>query len=134
MMAACGFWLSTNRLGALLVDDDARPAHTLRVAMNDDERWAILEYFDAVHGLDCSLLLPEHLLKAAASCRLALARGHHRWLAPRPLVQAIRAPADLATRSRITTMIARLAIVPALRGLLRRIDRRVHDFRQLPLL
>jgi hypothetical protein len=133
-MAACGFWLSTNRLVAVVVDDDARPAPTLLVAMNDDERWAMLEYVDAVHGLDCSLVLPEHLLKADPICRLALARGHHLWLALRPLVEAIRDAADLATGSRVATMIASLAIVPAFRGHLRRIDHCVHDFRQLPLL
>jgi hypothetical protein len=133
-MAACGFWLSTHRLMAIVVDDDARPAPTLRVAMNDDERWAMLAYLDAVHGLDCSLLLTEHLLKADSICRLALARGLRLWLAPRPLVEAIRDAAHLNTGSRVAAMIAKLAIVPALRGHLRRIDRSVHDFRQLPLL
>lgn len=94
----------------------------------------MLEYVDAVHGLDCSLVLPKHLLKPDSLCRLALACGHHLWLAPQPLVEAIRDAAGLTTGSRVAAMIARLAILPALRRHLRRIDRSIHDFRQLPLL
>lgn len=133
-MAACGLWLSKYRLVGVVVDDDGRPAPTVLAAVDDEERWALLNYVDAEHGLDCALIVPEDLLKADAICRIALERGHELWAAPRPLVEAIRRAARIATGSRVAAMIARLALVPGLRGQLRRIDRGAHDCRQLPLL
>ena len=133
-MAACGVWRSRNRLVAVVVDDDGRAAPTTLAAIDDDERWALLGYVDAVHGLDCVLVLPEDLLRVDAICRFALDRGHDLWAAPRPLIDAIRCAARLATDARTAAMIARLALVPGLRGQLRRVDRIAHDCRQLPLL
>lgn len=134
-MAACGIWRSTNRLVAVVVDDDGRAAPTILAAVDDEERWALLQYVDAVHGLDCALVLTDDLLKADDDlCRFALERGHPLWAAPRPLVEAIRLAAGLATAARVAAMIARLAIVPGFRGHLRRIDRSTIDRRQLRLL
>lgn len=134
-MAACGVWSSRNRLVAVVVDDDGRAAPTILVAMDDEERWALLQYVDSVHGLDCALVITDELLKADDGiCRFALERGHDLWAAPRPLVEAIRLAAGLATASRVAAMVARLAIVPGFRRHLRRIDRGAFDCRQLPLL
>ncbi|MHB8876633.1 MAG: hypothetical protein ACYC8T_23300 [Myxococcaceae bacterium] len=120
---------------AVVVDDGGRAMPTTLAAMDDEERWALLQYVDAVHGLDCPLVLTDDLFKADDGiCRFALERGHDLWAAPRPLVEAIRLAAGLATTSRIAAMIARLAIVPGFRGHLRRIDRSAIDCRQLPLL
>ena len=134
-MAACGIWLANKRLVAAVVDDDGRAAPTILTAMNDEERWALLEYVDAVHGLDCALVLTDDLLKADDGiCHFALERGHDLWAVPRPLVEAIRLASRRATAPRVAAKIARLPIVPGFRGHLRRIDRGAYDCRQLPLL
>jgi hypothetical protein len=134
-MTACGLWRTTNRLVAIVVDDEGRAAPDALVAMDAEERWRLLERVDATHGLDCALVLTDDLLKADdAICRFALERGHDLWAAPRQLVDAIRLAAGLATAARIAAMIARLAIVPGLRCHLRRIDRQTQERRQLRLL
>ena len=134
-MAACGIWRSRNRLVDVVVDDDGRAAPTILAAMDDEERWALLQYVDAVHGLDCTLVLTDDLLKADDNiCRFALERGRDLWTVPRVLAEAIRRAAGLATAPRVAAMIARLAIVPGFRGHLRRIDRGAYDCRQLSLL
>jgi hypothetical protein len=134
-MAACGIWRSRSRLVAVVVDDDGRAAPTILVAMDDEERWALLQYVDAVHGLDCALVLTDDLFKTDDGiCRFALERGRDLWAAPRGLVEAVRLAAGLATAPRVAAMIARLAIVPGFRSHLRRIDRGAYDCRQLLLL
>jgi len=135
-MAVCGIWSSRNRqLVAVVVEDDGRAAPTVLAAIDDEERWALLEYVDAAHGLDCALVLTDDLLKAHDGiCRIALERGHDLWAVPRALVEAIRLAAGLATSARVAAMIARLAIVPGFRSHLRRIERGAYDCRQLPLL
>lgn len=134
-MAACGIWRSRSRLVAVVVDDDGRAAPTVLVAVDDEQRWAMLQYVDAVHGLDCALVLTDDLLKADDDlCRFALERNQVLWAAPRPLVEAVRLAAGLVTAARVAAMIARLAIVPGFRSHLRRIDRGVYDCRQLSLL
>src|SRR6266496_3263885 len=111
-MAACGVWSAKGRLVAVVVDDDGRAAPTTLAAVDDDERWALLQYVDAVYGLDCALVLPEDLLKADTICHFALERGHDLWVAPRALIDAIRRAARIATDARIAAMIARLTLVP----------------------
>ena len=69
-MAACGIWRSKNHLVAVVVDDDGRAAPTILAAMNDEERWALLQYVDAVHGLDCALVLTDDLLKSGDDIHL----------------------------------------------------------------
>ena len=134
-MTACGIWLSKKRLVAVVVDDDGRTAPGVLGAVDEEERWALLQHVDAVHGLDCAIVLTDDLLKTDDGiCRLALERGHDLWAAPRALVEAIRAAAGLATAPRVAAMIARLVVVPGFRGHLRRVDRSVTDCRQLLLL
>jgi len=133
-MAACGLWRSKHRLVAVVVDDDGRIESTILTATDDEERWALLEYVDSVHGLDCALVIPDDMLKADAICHFALERGCDLWAAPRPLVEAIRRAAHLATDARVAAMLARLPIVPGFRAHLRRIDRGAYDRRQLSLL
>jgi hypothetical protein len=134
-MAACGIWRSRDRLVAVVVDDDGRAAPTILAAMDDEERWALLQHVDAVHGLDCALVLTDDLLKDDDDiCRFAIERGRDLWVAPHALVEAIRHAAGLTTAARVAAMIARLTIVPGLRGHLRRINRHPYDCRQLPLL
>ena len=135
-MTSCGVWLYRKRLVAVVVDDDGRASPALFAATNDDARWDLLASIDAVHGLDCELVLPEDLLKFDSIGRLALKRGASVSIAPQRLVDAIRIAAGFGTGppSRVAAMVARLFIVPALRGHLRRLDQRNDERRQLPLL
>jgi hypothetical protein len=133
-MASCGLWSARRRLVAVVMDDEGRASPAIVVAPNDDARWGLLERLDAVHGLDCQLILPEELAKADSIARLAITRGIVVWVAPQRLVEAIRAAAALATGppARTAAMIGRLPLVPSWRGHLRRLGQQ-HDRRQLPL-
>lgn len=132
-MAACGLWLSGPRVVAVAVDDDGHAAAPL-VAVTDDDRWELLGRLDAEHGLDCELVFPEGMLRRDTICRFALERRHVILAAPNQLVDAIRRAALLDRAPRTAAMIARLALVPALRQHLRRVEHVGCDWRQLPLL
>ena len=132
-MAACGLWPSGPRVVAVAVDDDGRAAAPL-VAVDDDDRWELLGKLDAEHGLDCELVFPESMLRRDIICRFALERRHIAWAAPSVLVEAIRRAAALDRAPRTAAMIARLALIPALRQHLRRVEQLDCDWRQLSLL
>lgn len=132
-MAACGLWPVGHRVIAVVVDDDGRVAAPL-VALDDDERWGLLGQLDAEHGLDCELVFPEAMLRHDVICRYALERRHVTLAAPNQLVEAIRSAAGLDRAPRTAAMIARLALVPALRHHLRRVEHVGGDWRQLSLL
>ncbi len=130
-MAACGLWPTGHRVLAVVVDD-GHVAEPL-VALDDDDRWELLGRLDAEYGLDCELVFPEVMLRSDVICRFALERRHVAWAAPNPLVDAIRRAAALDRASRTAAMIARLAVVPALRQHLRRVEHLAPDWRQLSL-
>lgn len=132
-MAACGFWPVGHRVLAVVVDDEGRVAAPL-IALDDDERWELLGRLDAEHGLDCELVFPDSMLRYDAICRFALERRHITWAAPSVLVDAIRRAAALDRAPRTAAMLARLALVPALRQRLRRVEHVDRDWRQLTLL
>lgn len=132
-MAACGLWTVAHRVVAVAVDDDGRVAAPL-VALDDDDRWELLGRLDAEHGLDCELVVPEPMLRHDVICRFALERRHVTWAAPCVLIDAIRRAAALDRAPRTAAMIARLALVPALRQHLRRVELVAADWRQLTLL
>lgn len=132
-MAACGLWPVERRVVAVVVDDDGHVAAPL-IALDDDDRWELLGRLDAEHGLDCELVVPDALLRSDIICRFALERRHITWAAPSVLVDAIRRVAALDRAPRTAAMLARLALVPALRQHLRRAEHVERDWRQLTLL
>lgn len=132
-MAACGLWPSQGRVLAVVIDDDGHAAAPL-IALDDDDRWTLLGQLDAEHGLDCELVFPESMLSSDIICRYALERRHVTLAAPNQLVEAIRSAAGLDRAPRTAAMIARLALVPALRQHLRRVEHVGGDWRQLTLL
>lgn len=134
-MTSCGLWSARRRLLAVVVDDEGRASPAVAAALDDDARWGLLERLDAVHGLDCELVVPDDLARVDSIARLALARGIAVLVAPQRLVEGIRVVAALATGppARTAAMIARLALVPVWRGHLRRLEGQI-DRRQLPLL
>lgn len=132
-MVACGLWSTGPRVLAVVVDDDGRAASPL-VAVTDDERWELLGHIDAEYGLDCELVFAENMLRHDTICRFAIERGHVALAAPTELVDAIRRAAAIERAPRCAAMIARLALVPALRHRLRRIACVHCDWRQLSLL
>jgi len=121
-MTSCGLCLSRMRLFAVAVDDEGRAAPALVAANTDDALWGVLEHLDAVHGLDCELVLPENLLKLDLLTRFARERGQSVWIAPQRLVDAISEAAGFGTGppARVAAMTARLVLVPGFRGHLRR--------------
>jgi hypothetical protein len=133
-MTSCGLWPARRRLVAVVVDDDGRASPAVAAALNDDARWGLLEHLDAVHGLDCELVISDELARVDSIGQLALTRGVSVWVAPQRLVDAIRTAAALATGppGRTAAMIARLALVPIWRGHLRRLGCEI-DRRQLQL-
>jgi hypothetical protein len=133
-MTACGIWRAGPRLIAVFVDDDGRPAPSIRAATDDDARWTLLERVDAAHGLDWTLVLPDELLHLDSIGRLALARGHELWAAPQRLVDAIRAAAGLGRPASVAALLGRLLVVPGFRSHLRRVEPLPQDWRQLRLL
>jgi hypothetical protein len=118
---------------AVAVDDEGRIATPL-IALTDDDRWDLLGRLDAEHGLDCELVFPEDLLRRDTICRFALERRHVTLAAPNHLVESIRRAAALERAPRTAAMLARLALVPALRQHLRRVEHVSCDWRQLSLL
>lgn len=132
-MAACGLWPVEHRLLAVVIDDHGHVNAPL-VALDDDERWDLLSKLDAEYGLDCELVFPDSMLRQDAICRFALERRHIALAAPSALVDSIRRVADLARGPRTAAMLARLALVPALRQQLRRVRHLPCDWRQLTLL
>ena len=135
-MTSWGLWLSKKRLVAVVVDDDGRASPALFADRNDEARWELLASVDAVHGLDCELVLPEEVVQVDSIGNLALKRGASVSVAPQRLVEAIRLAAGLSTGppARIAAMVARLTIVPGFRGHLRKLNPRNVDRQQLPLL
>jgi hypothetical protein len=135
-MTSCGLWPSRRRqLVAVVVDDDGRASPALRVERTDDARWELLGHLDAVQGLDCELVVSEDLVRVDPVAHLAVEREMVVWVAPWRLVDAIRAVSALGTGppARTAAMLARMALVPAWRGNLRRLGPTI-DRRQLPLL
>lgn len=119
----------------MVVDETGRASPAVSADLDDDARWGLLEHLDAVYGLDVHLVLPENLARSDHIGRLALDRGMVVWAAPQPLVDAIRAAANLATGppARTAAMIGRLATCTAWRGHLR-CQTPSSDRRQLSLL
>lgn len=132
-MPACGLWSVQHRLVAVAVDDDGRAAAPL-VALDEDDRWALLGQLDAEHGLDFEIVVPELMLRHDVICRFALERRHVMWAAPPVLVDSIRRAAALDRAPRTAAMLARLALVPTMRKHLRRVEYLAPDWRQLRLL
>lgn len=122
-MYRCGLWLAPRSLVAVTVDQDGRASPAHPAALDNDARWGLLQYIDAVYGGDCELVLPEELARVDSIAHFALKRGAPVWVAPHRLVEGIRSVAALATGppSRSAAMIARLALVPVWRGHLRRL-------------
>jgi hypothetical protein len=134
MSVTCGLWPSRKGLVAVVVDEEGRPEHPLHVARDVEGYWALLEHLDGHTGLDCELVLPDWLARDDGPAHPALARGGAVWIAPGPLIEAVRTIARLGTGppARTAAALARLPLAPALRGHLRRVVPPNH--RQLTLL
>ena len=133
-MVACGIWRAQRRLVAVVVDDDGRASPALTAAMDDDERWGLLESLDAEHGLDYSLVLSASLLRNDTIGDLALSRGLQLWSAPQMLVAAIRSVIGPTSDARLAAMLGRLLLVQGFREHLQLVQRDAQDRRQLRLL
>jgi hypothetical protein len=133
-MVACGIWRAQRRLVAVVVDDDGRASPALTAALDDDERWGLLESLDAEHGLDYSLVLSASLVRNDTIGDLALARGLQLWSAPQLLVTAIRNVIGPTSDARLAAVLGRLLLVQGFREHLQLVQRDAQDRRQLRLL
>ncbi len=110
-MAACGVWMTAQRLVAVAVDERGvalGPAQ--RAYRNDDDRWGLAWSIEAHHGLDCVLVVPESLHAADALPRIAARRGAAVLLAPDHLVEPACALGGIARASpyKLALMLARM--------------------------
>ncbi len=122
-MSSIGFWSPRGRsLVAVAVDDDGRAGQPLRATHTDEGCWSLLAYIEATDGLDFELVTPEWLARGTPIARFALERGVAVWLAPDPLIAAMREIGRLNTGPphRTAAVIARLPLVELFRVHLRR--------------
>lgn len=133
-MSSIGFWSPRGRsLVAVAVDDDGHASPPMRAIHTDEGCLALLAYFEATDGLDFELVTPEWLARGTPIAHFALERGVTVWLAPNPLIAAMREVGRLNTGPphRTAAVIARLPLVDLFRGHLRRLA--PGDQRQLRL-
>lgn len=121
-MSCVGVWASANRrLVAVAVDGEGRAGPALRVASADEATWALLAYLEATHrGGAFALVLSDHLARNAPIGRAALETGVGLWLAPKPLVEGLRAVGRL-TPARTAAALARLPAHTVFRAQLLRV-------------
>ena len=129
-MIVCGLWLARRRLAAALVGDRGELRRVLRAALTDDARFGLLEYL--AHA-GCEIVATEALARADLVAAQAARRGLAVWLADDALVGALLGVAAVRDPARAAALVARLRLVPAWRGQLRRFALGA-DARQLPLI
>jgi len=129
-MIVCGLWLAPRRLLAALVGGQGEAQRILRAALTDDARFGLTEYL-ALAG--CEIVATEALARADLVPAQAARRGLTVWLADDALVAALLGVAAVRDPARAAALVARLRVVPAWRGQLRRLAPAA-DARQLPLI
>ncbi len=97
MSVTCGLWPGRRGLTAVVVDAEGAPEPPLAVARTDEGYWALLEHLDRRVGRDCELVLPEWMARGDGPAHLALVRGAVVWIAPVPLIEAVRIIGRLGT-------------------------------------
>jgi len=112
-MTACGIWPATRYLVAVVADDDGRVIEKARKASYADEaRWALLDYVEGHHGLDCAFVVTASLARTDPIARLAVMRRAQVLLAPDRLIHDLRVlayPARASTRQ-LALLLARLPL------------------------
>ena len=117
-MATCGIWPATRYLLAVVADDDGRLVEKPRKASYADQaRWALLNYVEGHHGLDCAFVVTKSLARADPIAQLAARRGARVFVAADHLVDDLRVLASPASASprQLALLLARLPLcVPLL--------------------
>lgn len=117
-MTICGLWLARRRLVAALVGASGEVRRTIRAASTDDARFGLLEYL--AHA-GCELVATEALARTDLVAAQAVRRGLVVWLADDALVAALVGVAAVRDAPRAAALVARLRVVAAWRGHLRRL-------------
>ena len=117
--AFCGLWSGPRRASAVLFDTTTQHQHALSLANTALAHSTLLDWL-VEHN--AHLVIPDTLLAApclnqASQIPLAV------WVAPSPLLEAIRLAAGLTTRppKHTAALLARWPTAPALRPFLRRL-------------
>jgi len=128
-LVTCGLWLARRRLVAAVLGPRGGTCRVLRAALTDDARFGLVEYLAAAGA---ELVATEALARADLTPVQAARRGLAVWSAGDALVAALLGAAAIRDPVRAAALLARLPVIPLLRGSIRRLV--LPDRRQLPLL
>lgn len=122
-MLTCGIVVDHDYLVARLVASDGRAHPPIRLRRTIEERMRLLDRLDSIYSPDWDIVIPRHLFAGELFPHLAIERAISLWLAPRPLLYAMRLlvgcpPSDALA---IATLLARMPRCPFLRRHLHRI-------------
>lgn len=123
-MLTCGIAVDRDYLVVRLVASDGRSHPPMRLRRTAEERTRLLDRLEYIYSPDWDIVLGHPLLADEPLPYLALQRAIPLWLAPRPLLYALRLlvrcpPSDALA---IATLLARMPRCPFLRRYLDRID------------
>jgi hypothetical protein len=128
-LVTCGLWLARRRLVAAVVGPGDEARRIIRTALTDDARFGLVEYLAAAGA---ELVATEALARMDLTPVQAARRGLAVWTAGDALVAALLRVAAIRDPARAAALLARLPVIPLLRGSIRRLVS--PDRRQLPLL
>jgi hypothetical protein len=125
----CGLWLARRRLVAAVLGPSGEARRVIRAALTDEARFGLIEFLAA---MGAELVATEALARVDLAPVQAARRGLSVWTASDALVAALLRAAAIRDPARAATLLARLPVIPLLRGAIRRLV--PPDGRQLPLL
>ena len=128
-LATCGLWLARRRLVVAVLGAGGGTRRVIRAALTDDARFGLVEYLSATGA---EVVATEALTRVDLTPVQAVRRGLAVWTAGDALVAALLGAAGIRDPVRAATLLARLPVIPLLRGSIRRLV--APDRRQLPLL
>lgn len=128
-LVTCGLWLARRRLVAAVLGPGGEARRVIRAALTDDARFGLVEYLAAAGA---ELVATEALARVDLMPVQAARRGLAVWTVGDALAAALLRAAAIRDPPRAAALLARLPIIPLLRGAIRRLV--PPDGRQLPLL
>jgi hypothetical protein len=128
-LVTCGLWLARRRLVAAMLGPGGEARRVIRAALTDDARFGLVEYLAATGA---EIVATEALARIDLMPAQAARRGLAVWTVGDALVAALLRAAAIRDPARAAALLARLPVIPLLRGVIRRLVS--PDGRQLPLL
>ena len=128
-LVTCGVWLARRRLVAAVIGPEGEARRVIRAPLTDDARFGLVEYLAAAGA---ELVATEALARVDLMPVQAARRGLAVWTVGDAFVAALLRAAAIRDPPRAAALLARLRVIPLLRGSIRRLVS--PDRRQLPLL